>query len=530
MPNENAGKLERVFQLAQRFRSPLAIAGLVLLALYAVLGKILESLEFGKLTAEGSATVVQTILRYVFVVALVTIILSVVAFVLPKIIPKSLFVPAPRLDYGVVVFRLIDPIDASPIARIMQSVELYPGFPYYSRESDHPSAWPPRVYADRQKLHAQYIELFTDPDLRERLARDSSFKQDTVKLLGGGPRPAEERALDEYISGARSHLLKVAESDQALVTLLGTDLTNRLVQVEQTREELRQWFPNRLAVVRVRNAGNRDVTNLGIELEIAAMVYDYKIEADPEKVRNSSWDSDAQRVTFERLPSGYTGEIRIWYVYQSLSEKAFPDKIDIIRELTQGLKVVNIAGSRTRVRYNPELVKDLVGYDRLFMGDARKKDSYDEELAAFGEQTAAEMEEHFKEYNQTHPTLRDVDVSKLSDLDVADNMIDSIWLALRSPAGRLYNAVHVFTRPKGPYVLLSNKDRDRQDMSVVQARFVAAYQGTADPDISDRSDDISTTVEVAGGFTRAAIATAAESLAKDGYTELIFSQVHYHTQ
>jgi len=123
-----------------------------------------------------------------------------------------------------------------------------------------------------------------------------------------------------------------------------------------------------------------------------------------------------------------------------------------------------------------------------------------------------------------------IDVSKLSDLDVADNMIDSIWLALRSPAGRLYNAVHVFTHPKGPYVLLSNKDRDRQDMSVVQARFVAAYQGTADPDISDRSDDISTTVEVAGGFTRAAIATAAESLAKDGYTELIFSQVHYHTQ
>ncbi len=247
-------------------------------------------------------------------------------------------------------------------------------------------------------------------------------------------------------------------------------------------------------------------------------------------MQKSSWDADAQRVTFQRLPSGYTAEIRIWYKYQGLSEKVFPDKIDIIRELTQGFRVINIAASRTRVRYSHELVRDLIGYDRLYIGDARKKDSYDEEIAAFQEKASKEMQEHFKEYDRTHPMLRNIEVSNLPQLDVADDMIDSIWLAFHSPAGRPYDAVHVFTHPKGPYVLLSNKDRDEQDLRAVQARFVTAYNGTADPEITDRINDISTTVEVAGGFTKAAIASVAESLTKDGYTQVIFPQFHYHTE
>jgi hypothetical protein len=530
MTDGRAGKLERIFELALRFRSPLAIAGLVLLALYAVLGKVLESLEFEKLTSQGSETVVQSILRYVFIIALVTIILSIVSFVLPKIIPKALFIPTPQLDYGVVVFRLIAPGEGN-LAQVLQYIEPFPGFPYYSRESDHPSAWPRRVIADRQKLHAQYVAVYNDPNLRKRLD-NSLLEKDTVKILGGAPgQKQEERALDEYISSARSQLVKGAlKGDPAISQLLGPDLLNRLLEVEQMRVELRQWFPNRLAVVRVRNGGNRDVTNLGIELEIAGMVYDYKIVADPEKVQHSSWDEDAHRVTFERLPSGYTAEIRIWYIYQSLSDKAFPDKIDIIRELTQGFRVINLAGSRTKVRYNRELVEDLLGYDRLYIGDARKKDSYDVEIAAFMEKAGEEMEEHSREYDQKHPTLQNIEVANLSQVAVADNMIDNIWLAFRSPAGRLYDAVHVFTHPKGPYVLLSSKDRDKQDMSVVQARLVAGYLGTAEPDISDRSDDISATVEVAGGFTKAAIVTVAGALAKEGYTDLIVTRIHYHTE
>lgn len=529
MPNGNSNRLARIFELARRARNPLLIAGGALLALYAIVLKILERLQFGQLTSQASASVVQTILSYVFIIALVTIVLAVVAYLLPKIVPKSLFIPAPQLNYGVVAFRMFDPL-ASPIAQLMQKIEPYPGFPYYSRESDHPSYWPPRVYADRQKLHELYVEFYDDADLKERLANDPTFKKDSVQHLGGGPGRAQERAFDQYIINARSHLLDVAEDQQALLNLLGPDLLNRFVETEQTRAGLRDWFPNRLAVVRIRNAANRDVNDLGVELEIAGAVYDHKIVADPQKVQNSSWDADAQRVTFERLPSGYTAEIRVWYLYQSVSERAFPDKIDIINELTQGIRIVNIAGRRTEVRYNEDLVADLTGYERLYIGDARKKDDYEKEIAAFLEKSAEAMIEHIDDYNKTHPTLKNLSIAELKALDVPDNMIDSIWLALRSPAGVLFDAVHVFKHPKGPYILLSNKDLNNSEILVVQSRLATIYQGKADPEITNRIDDISTTIDVEGGFTKTGIATAAESLARDGYTDLVLSQIHYHTE
>jgi len=529
MPNENSNKFARIFELASRARNPLLIAGIALLALYAVTLKVLERLQFGVLSSQASASVVQKILSYVFIIALVTIVLSVVAYLLPKIVPKSLFIPAPRLGYGVVVFRLFDPL-ASPVAQLMQRIELFPGFPYYSRESDHPSYWPPRVYADRQKLHQLLVEFFDDPDLKERLKKDPSFKEDAVQLLGGGPGRTREREFDQYISSARSHLLEVAQDQQALMNLLGPDLFRRFQQVEQTREGLREWFPNRLAVVRVRNAANRDVNDLGVELEIAGAVYDHKIIADPEKVQNSSWEADAHRVTFERLPSGYTAEIRIWYLYQSVSERAFPDKIDIINDLTQGIRIVNIAGRRTDVRYDERLIKDLTGYDRLYIGDARKKDDYDQEIAAFQEKAAQETLEHMENYDKTHPTLKNISLAELEALDVPDNMIDSIWLAFRSPNGRQFDAVHVFKHPKGPYVLLSNKDLNNAELLAVQSRLANIYQGKADSEVTNRSDDICTTIEVEHGFTKASIAAATALLARDGYTELTFSQVHYHTE
>src|SRR5438046_9848896 len=107
--------IARVLQVGERSRSPLAIAGLVMLGLYAVFGKVLERVEFAKLTDAGSILILRTILFDVFIVALVTIVLVIVAYVLPKVLPREWLGQLPRLVYGVAVFGMFYPL-VCPIA------------------------------------------------------------------------------------------------------------------------------------------------------------------------------------------------------------------------------------------------------------------------------------------------------------------------------------------------------------------------------------------------------------------------------
>lgn len=528
MPSEGSTWLERLRYTAERLHSPLAIVGLVLLGIYAVVSNLMGRVQFGQLTPQSTYGVINTILHNIFVIALVTIVLSMLAYVLPKILPKSVFMPAPRLDYGVAIFKLFDP-GQNHLSQILQSVELFPGFPFYSRESDHPSAWPPRVFTDREVLYASYVEFFNNPDVRGLIRADTTFQADSITLLRSGPQaPAAERELANFIANASHHLRRVYGKDpKALTTLLGDQTAQGFLEIEQRRADLRQWFPNRLAIVRVRNIGRRDILNLGLELEIAGYVYDCVIEADPDKVRKSAWDGDAQRVSFERLPSGYTAEVRLWYQYQSLSERVFPDKIDVINELTQGVKITNIAASRTVVRYNAALLKDLQGYERLYTGDARKKDKYDAELVAFHERAAEQMQEEMHQYEEQHGSYNDIDIAQLAALDIPDARVENVWLVFRSPANCNYTAVHVFTHSNGPYILLSSKDKDEQDLLAVRDQIVKYYAGTTEDRITDRSDDLCTTIEVDGGFTQQGIADCAATLAAAGYHDLKVSKFHY---
>ncbi len=531
MSDRSAGRIERIVQFLERTRSPLAMVGLVLLGLYAILRNLLEQVQFGKLTPQSSASILLFILQYVFVIALVTIVLSIIAYVIPRIIPKSIFIPAPQLEYGLAIFRMIDPKDSS-LAQVLQSLETFPGFPYYSRESDHPSAWPPRVEIDRHRLWESYAAFFQDADVQARLAGDAAFNPKSVQMLRSGPPDRSGAAeLSGYIASARSHLMEVAQQGvPALVSVLGETNARRFVDIERDREDLRANFPNRLLVVRLHNHGRPDVMNLSVELEIAGVVYDHVIDADPDKVRKSTWDRDAQRVSFERLPSGYTSQVRVWYQYQSVSERVFPDKINFIHELTQGVRVANIAASRTKVSYNKALLEDFTGYERLYFGNAEKKDSYDDELAVLFEQQGKKMIEHMKRYDKTHPTITNLAPARLAETGIPDNQVTSIWLGFRSQAGYKYDAVHVFSHPGGPYILLASKDRNEGDMKVVRSRIAAEYGGAAKDHISDRSDDICTSIQVPEGFTQALVMQRAMALAAAGYTELIVSKLHYETE
>lgn len=526
---DNRHWIEWLLGVGQRLYSPLLISGLVLLGLYAVLRNLLERVKFSKLTPGSSAAVLKKILQNVFVIALVTIVLSGVGYILPKIVPKDWLVPPPRLEYAVSVFRMLDPMQ-DPMARVLQSVELYPGFPYFSRESDDPSAWPPRVSADRVQLWNAYSSLFKDPEVQKRLASAPGFDPTAVKLFRNGPPDRTgEQQLAGFISSARSYLLPLLEKGgkRALITILGPAKAEQFLKTEQQREALRDYFPNRLAVVRIRNSGRSDIVNLGIELEVAGLVYDCVVDADPDKVRKSNCEGEAQRISFEQMPRGYTAQVRLWYQYESMSEKAFPDKINFIQELTQGVKIANIAASQAKVSCEPALLADLQGYERLYIGDARKKDSYDKELAALFKENSKKLVAEMKDYDAQHPTIKNIGVEKLGKVNVDDTQVTSIWLAFRSPAGKEYTAVHVFSHPTGPYVLLSSKDRDTADMKVVSAKIAQLYRGEPEADITDRTDDICLVIKVSKGFTQSAIAAASAELAAAGYTGLSVPSLNY---
>lgn len=520
--------IQWILGLGARFHGSLTIVGLVLFGLYAILRNLLERVQFSKLTPAGSASVLQKILDKMFLLALVTTVLSLVAYIVPKVVPKDWLEQPPQLQYGVAVFQMFDP-NQDPLAKFLQTTELYPGFPYFSSESDHPSAWPPRVFSDRQKLWKEYESFYTDPDVRRRLAAAPGFNPNSMEIRRNGPPDRTgELKLTGYIASARGYLFERAGEDPAKVeSILGSVYGKRFSQIEEDRTASRDDFPNRYAVVRVLNAGRQDISDLGIELEVAGHIYDCVIDADPDKVRKSSWDGRAQRVSFEKLPSGYSAQVRIWYQYESLSERVFPDAINFVQELTQGIRIMNIAAAQTRVSYSPTLLANLHGDARLYFGDARKKDSYDKELAVQAEAMGKQMAQHMDEYDKEHPTIKNVAVEKLGSLNVNDAQISSIWLSFKSPTGKQYTAVHVFSATDGPYVLLSSTSRDEQDLKLVADRIAKLYGGEPEAKVTDRSDDICISINKTRAFTQSAIAAAAAELAGSGYSSLGIDAVNY---
>jgi hypothetical protein len=500
------------------------IAGLVLLAVYALVSRILSSARFSPLTSEGSYSLLHFILDKIFLLALITLVLSILAWLFPRILPK----PLARVDYALAVFKLFDPGNA-PIARVLDKMELYPGFPYASRESDHPSFWPKRVWDERKALYKILEPLYTNPAVQTALAGQQDFNPNSSKVLGKSSLTAEESATRDYIMTARGYLNNLwgTKGPEAVQKLLGSSFDD-FVRSEQARQAIRENFPNRVAVLRFNNSGRLDVPNLSVEFEIAGALYDCTNNADPARVLRSNWDQAAQRMQFDRLPRGYDVEIRIFYQYQSLSERVFPDKINFIQELTQGIRILNIAATRTQVRFDPALLEKLEGYERLYLGDARKKESYDDDLAVLHAKLGKETLAAMQEYSKKNPELKDLPLEKLATLEIPLEQIDNIWVTFDSPAKRAYTIVHAFTYIKGQYVLLSSKDKDRDDFTKMAGQIASAWKTKAG-DISDRSDDICMSIDIASGLSPEAILAACRQLGAAGCSKFKVTRVYYHT-
>lgn len=512
-----------------RRRTPLGVAGVAIILLYLVYRLILEQAEFGPIASGDTVALLRTIINFTFIVAITAVVLSTVSFTLPRLLPERLLTPLPKVEYGIAVLEMFDPVQQGGTAPIMDRIEPYPGFPYYSRESDHPDFWPSRVWDDRQRLTSLYAEFFSDQDLRERLKQNPQFDSEgsRVELVGGDPRD-EQRGLMNLITNLRNFAHFTLGGDlNALAEAIGPEHVQRFVELEQARENLHQDFPNRIAILRLKNASKQNLLDLLIEIEIHGPVYATKISADEEQVKHTHYDVGSQRITISELFPNYMVEIRIWYSYLPVGRRVFPDERHFIVELSQGVIVNNISVSEGAVRFNKELIEDIAGYNLLYAGSAEKKDDYSKELEAYFAKSAEQAEEHWREYELDHPTLENLDFDSLARSDIPDSNVTSIWIGFQSKTSKSYHAVHVFSHPKGPYVLLASVDRDREDFHQVGARLTEAFNGSLDGEITDRTDDISQTINVSEGFTQAGIAETYQGALREDCLNAAVEKLHY---
>jgi hypothetical protein len=124
------------------------------------------------------------------------------------------------------------------------------------------------------------------------------------------------------------------------------------------------------------------------------------------------------------------------------------------------------------------------------------------------------------------PGKIEVPLEELRSAQFSDEETYTVWVKFRSRSGNRYTAVHVYEHPSGPYILLSSPDRNIQDFEKTRSDVAAAFNGTPDMSISNRSDDIADTIQVSAGFTGARIAAGFATLTSLGYSDISIEAIH----
>jgi hypothetical protein len=320
--------------------------------------QILQLPIFAPVGETGTVDLLSLIIRSVFWLAIIAVLVSGVAYV----VPARFFVPDSRLEYAVAVFRMVNPADVG-VGTVTDRFQPYVGFPYYSRESDHPSYWPARVSRDQQALSETYQAFFGQPKVQAALAaaRMQTGDDSSVQVLSSAPGGTDP--VYAVIASARMFFNFNLNGDAvALGQYLGENMAAQFLAVEDARNIQSQSLPNRIAILRLRNVGRRTVRNVTIEYEVAGDVYDTKVLAVASDT-NEPFLPYEYRVVIPRVLAGQSYDISIWYTYLSVNDRAFPDKINFIQELTQGFTVSNIAvETGGKVVFKPNLLKEVPAY------------------------------------------------------------------------------------------------------------------------------------------------------------------------
>ena len=268
--------------------------------------------------------------------------------------------------FDVAVVELINPIQTNPIQRLMDGIEPFPAFPYYSHSSDDPSAWPPRVFRDRETF-AKLIDAFLQkPDVTEALEPwERSSGGEGLEVLSSGGR-TDEVVRMERLSRIRMFFSQELGGDEPRLTEeFGLAFTESFGKLEGARETLKRNLPNRLMILRVENRQNVDARDFRAEIDVGGYVYDVTLNHEGIGVESLTWSPNHKVVEIDSFRPGYAAEIRVWYQYLPLEQRVFAGPADVIREHTQGITVRNLTISDGLARRDRTLLAHLEAYNRL---------------------------------------------------------------------------------------------------------------------------------------------------------------------
>lgn len=236
-------------------------------------------------------------------------------------------------------------------------IEPFPGFPYYSEASDHPTQWPPRLFQDREGL-AALIEKSISAEVKAELQNWPQRLQ-VLNLVGGDI----DESLVEY-ARLRLLLAENRNSPEAIRQIVGPHAAQALAALERKRAEIARSLPNRMLALRVRNEKSVDAEHFTVEVQVAGAVYDVTLNLQGQAAKSQQWTPNRFSVEIPRLRPGYTADVQVWYQYQPLSERVFAGRRDVEWGATEGVVIQNLGISNNRARQDSALLDDLEPYHR----------------------------------------------------------------------------------------------------------------------------------------------------------------------
>jgi len=279
--------------------------------------------------------------------------------------PGSGTVPlAYSIAFDATLVELLDPYTSSE-QQLLDGVEPFPAVPYYSDASNHPTAWPPRVARDRHAFAEKVSAFLNDENVKRDLdGWEESGTAPHVELISSTGRPNDLRQMERY-ARLRIYYSHVLRGDLARLSAeFGKTFGHQFAALEQRREELKGSMPNRLLVLHFENQNKFDVYNLGAEFVVAGDVYAATLNGK-EIITSREGLIEPLRAEVETLKPWFSVEIRVWYAYVSLNERAFPGPYDISLEQTQGILIRNLAVSNGYVYRDKQLLTTFDAYRKF---------------------------------------------------------------------------------------------------------------------------------------------------------------------
>ncbi len=275
-----------------------------------------------------------------------------------------------ELEYEAAVVAMISP-SSNPIGAIMNRLEPYPGIPYFSAESDHPSQWPPRVFKDRTAFHQLIVQELSRAEASAELSRWRQNKPPQMQVTGKSQDDPEFN-----YTLLRNLLIESGEDYSAVATKVGPHCEQALRRLEAARREIEESLPNRLLILRVVNKLDEDVEHFTVEIRLSGSVYEVTLNAEGEKAKSLEWTPSRFSLEIPLLRPNYIADVFVWYYTLPLESRAFPGPMDVRWALTEGIVIENLAASRVQITKTNGLLDNLGAYRRFPVDPVRHSPTF----------------------------------------------------------------------------------------------------------------------------------------------------------